>query len=160
MLIRPATAHDHAALWRILEPTIRAGETFALPRDMPRAEAIAYWTAPDREAFLAEDEGRVLGTFFLRANQLGGGAHVANCGYMTRPDATGQGVARAMGERSLQIARERGFRAMQFNFVVSTNEPAVHLWQSLGFAVAARLPGAFLHPRLGYVDVLVMFRAL
>lgn len=160
LLIRPATAQDQAALWQILEPTIRAGETFALPRDMGRAEAIAYWTAPDREVFLAEDSGRALGTFYLRANQLGGGSHVANCGYMTDPAATGQGVARAMGERSLELARERGFKAMQFNFVVSTNERAVRLWQSLGFAIAARLPAAFLHPLLGYVDALVMFRAL
>jgi GNAT superfamily N-acetyltransferase len=147
-------------LWQILEPTIRAGETFALPRDMTREAALAYWTAADRQAYLAEEGGNPLGTFFLRANQLGGGAHVANCGYMTHPSAIGRGVARAMGERSLELARQQGFRAMQFNFVVSTNERAVGLWQSLGFAIAARLPGAFHHPRLGYVDALVMFRVL
>ena len=160
MLIRTVRPQDHDALWRILEPAIRAGETYALPRDMTREDAIAYWTGGDREAFLAEDEGSIVGTYYLRANHLGGGAHVANCGYVTAPEATGRGVARRLCEHSLQTARDRGFKAMQFNFVVSTNERAVRLWQSLGFEAVGRLPTAFLHPREGYVDVLVMHRAL
>jgi L-amino acid N-acyltransferase YncA len=160
MRIRHARPEDHDALWRILEPTIRAGETYALPSDMSEAEAIAYWTGSDRETFVAEEDGRILGTYYLRANQLGGGAHVANCGYMTAIDATGRGVARLMCEHSLEHARNRGFRAMQFNFVVGTNERAIRLWQSLGFETVGRLPLAFLHPRHGYTDALVMFRAL
>ncbi len=102
----------------------------------------------------------ILGTYYLRPNQLGGGAHVANCGYVTAPEATGRGVARRMCEHSLQQARDRGFRAMQFNFVVATNERAIRLWQSLGFETVGRLPLAFLHPRTGYTDALVMFRVL
>ncbi len=160
MLIRPARPDDHGALWSVLEPTIRAGETYALPREMSEAEAIVYWTGPDRESFVAELEGRLLGTYYLRANQQGGGAHVANCGYVTASAATGRGVARRMCEHSLQVARARGFKAMQFNFVVSTNERAIGLWQSLGFQTVGRLPLAFLHPRLGYTDALVMFRVL
>jgi ribosomal protein S18 acetylase RimI-like enzyme len=160
MLIRHARQEDRSAIWRILEPTIRAGETYTLPRDMSEAEALAYWIGADRETFVAEEEGRILGTYNLRANQPGGGAHVANCGYMTAADAGGRGVARAMCEHSLRHARERGFRAMQFNFVVSSNGRAVKLWQGLGFETVGRLPGAFLHPRLGYVDALVMFRSL
>ncbi len=160
MLIRHVQPGDHPAIWRILEPTIRAGETYALPRDMSEAAALAYWIGADRETFVAEDEGRILGTYVLRANQLGGGAHVANCGYMTGADALGRGVARAMCEHSMAHARGRGFRAMQFNFVVSSNERAVRLWQGLGFETVGRLPLAFEHPRLGYVDALVMFRAL
>ena len=160
MLIRHARPEDHPAIWRILEPTIRAGETYALPRDMSEAAALAYWIGADRETFVAEEEGRILGTYVLRANQLGGGAHVANCGYMTGADAVGRGVARAMCEHSLAHARGRGFRAMQFNFVVSSNERAVRLWQGLGFETVGRLPLAFEHPRLGDVDALVMFRAL
>ncbi len=119
-----------------------------------------YWTGPDRETFVAEVEGRLLGTYYLRANQQGGGAHVANCGYVTARDATGRGVARRMCEHSVQHARERGFKAMQFNLVVSTNERAIRLWERLGFETVGRLPGAFLHPRFGYVDALVMFRTL
>jgi ribosomal protein S18 acetylase RimI-like enzyme len=160
MLIRPATKDDAAAIWSIIGPTIRAGETYALPRDMSEAAALAYWMGGDRETFVTEDDGRVVGTYYLRANQAGGGSHVANCGYMTGADATGRGIARAMCEHSLSHARSRGFRAMQFNFVVGTNERAVKLWQSLGFEIAGRLPGAFNHPSRGYVDALVMFRAL
>jgi len=160
VLIRPAQPEDHDALWRILEPVIRAGETYPLPRDMSRAEAIAYWIRPDRKTFVAEEDGRLLGTYYLRANQLGGVAPVANCGYMTASDATGRGVGREMCEHSLQQARDRGFRAMQFNFVVSTNERAIRLWQNMGFETIGRLPLAFKHPRHDYVDALVMFRPL
>jgi ribosomal protein S18 acetylase RimI-like enzyme len=160
MLIRPVTPADADALWAILEPVIGAGETYALPRDMRRVDALAYWTGPDREAFLAEEQGRILGTYYLRANQPGGGGHVANCGYITAPAAEGRGVARAMALDSLDRARAHGFAAMQFNFVVAANERAVRLWESLGFATVGRLPGAFRHPRLGEVDALVMYRTL
>jgi ribosomal protein S18 acetylase RimI-like enzyme len=160
MRIRPATPADADAIWAILEPMLRAGETYALPADMPREEALAYWTGPDRDTFVAEGDGRLLGTYYLRANQAGGGDHVANCGYVTAAEAGGRGVARAMCEDSLERAREAGFRAMQFNFVVASNARAVRLWESLGFATVGRLPGAFRHPRLGEVDALVMFRAL
>jgi ribosomal protein S18 acetylase RimI-like enzyme len=160
LLIRAATAADQTAIWAILEPIIRAGETFALPRDMGEADAIAYWTGPGRDTFVAEADGRVVGTYFLRSNQLGGGDHVANAAYATDPSQRGRGIARRMAEHSLDAARARGFLAMQFNFVVSSNDSAVHLWQSLGFEVVGRLPGAFRHPRLGVVDALVMSRRL
>jgi GNAT superfamily N-acetyltransferase len=160
VLIRPATFDDKAAIWSILEPVIRAGETYALPRDMREADAHAYWMGPDRETFVAEEDGRIAGTYYLRANQAGGGDHVCNCGYVTAAVASGKGVARAMCEHSLAHARSRGFTAMQFNFVVSTNERAVRLWEQLGFATVGRLPGAFRHPSLGEVDALVMYRAL
>jgi ribosomal protein S18 acetylase RimI-like enzyme len=127
---------------------------------MTQTEAIAYWMGPDRETFVAEEDGRLLGTYFLRANQLGGGAHVANCGYVTSTEATGRGIARMMCAHSLERARAKGFRAMQFNFVVSTNERAVRLWQGLGFEIVGTLPCAFDHPKLGCVDAFVMFKAL
>ena len=158
--IRPATAPDDDAIWAILEPVFRAGETYPIPRDIGRADALAYWRTPGHAVFVAEDAGQVIGTYYMRANNRGGGAHVANCGYMTAPAATGRGVARAMCNHSLEQARERGFRAMQFNFVIASNERAVHLWQSCGFAVAGRLPQAFQHPKLGPVDALVMIRML
>jgi ribosomal protein S18 acetylase RimI-like enzyme len=160
MLIRPATDDDANAIWTIMEPIIRAGETYCLPRDMDKDSALAYWLSPEREVFVAEDNGDVLGTYCLQANQKGGGAHVANCGYMTAVFATGRGVAGAMCAHSLDRARERGFRAMQFNFVVSTNERAVRLWQRFGFEIVGRLPGAFLHPSMGFVDAYVMYKEL
>jgi len=160
LLIRPATAPDRDGIWRVLEPMIRAGETYPLPRDMSEGDALAYWFAPEHAVFVADGRGVVLGTYYLRANNRGGGAHVANCGYVVAPDATGQGVARAMCAHSLEEARGRGFHAMQFNFVISSNERAVRLWQSMGFAIVGRLPAVFEHPRLGFVDAFVMFRKL
>ena len=158
--IRPATPEDAAAIWAIIEPVIRAGETLTLDRNRGEGEALAYWFGADKEVFVAEEDGVVLGTYYLRANQTGGGAHVANAGYVTGAAATGRGVARAMGLHSIAHAKARGFRAMQFNFVVSSNVRAVGLWQSLGFDVVGRLPGAFAHPAEGFVDALVMVRAL
>ncbi len=158
--IRPATLADAGAIWSIIEPVIRAGETLTLDRDMSEPDALAYWFGADKESFVAEDDGVILGTYYLRANQTGGGAHVANAGYVTGAAATGRGVARAMGRHSIDHAKARGFRAMQFNFVVSSNVRAAGLWQSLGFEVVGRLPGAFDHPAEGYVDALVMFRSL
>ena len=160
MEIRLAQFSDHEAIWSIIEPVIRGGETYALPRDMDRGDALAYWTAPDRETFVAEIDGTVVGTYFIHPNQLGGGAHVANCGYVTSQRARGRGVARAMAEHSLSHARARGYRAMQFNFVISTNRRAIRLWESLGFETLCHLPGAFRHPIEGFVDALVMFRRL
>lgn len=160
MLIRPASNDDRSAIWRIIGPTIRAGETYTLDRDLSENDALDYWMAPDRETFVAEENGLILGTYSIRANRAGGGQHVCNCGYMTDAAASGRGVARQMHEHSLAHARARGFRAMQFNFVVSSNGRAVRLWQSLGFEIVGRLPEAFLHPSLGYVDAFVMFRKL
>jgi len=160
MVIRAATASDSEAIWKILEPVIRVGDTYTLPQDMSREEALAYWNAPGHEVFVAEENQEIVGTYYLRANQKGGGAHVANCGYMTAPSASGRGVARAMCQHSLERAKGRGFRAMQFNFVVASNERAVRLWLGMGFEIVGRLPLAFLHPRLGAVDALVMYRHL
>jgi len=158
--IRSATLDDADAIWRILEPVLRAGETYTLPRDFDRAETLTYWFAGGNQVFVAEEDGNVLGTDYLRANQRGGGSHVCNCGYMTADHATGRGIARTMCLHSKEQARQSGFRAMQFNFVVSTNERAVKLWQSLGFEVVGRLPLAFQHPTKGFVDAFVMFAPL
>ena len=160
MAIRVANSADYDAIWAILEPMIRAGETYTLPREMSREDAMEYWFSPEKETFVWEENGMVLGTYFLKANQRGGGAHVVNCGYVTLAAAQGRGIARAMCLHSLGRAKERGFRAMQFNFVVSTNERAVKLWMSLGFETVGRLPGAFEHPEKGFVDALVMYRRL
>ncbi|MBK5932762.1 GNAT family N-acetyltransferase [Rhodovulum imhoffii] len=158
MRIRPATQADDDAIWEILRPVFRAGETYCLPRDISRADALAYWSG-GHEAFVAVT-GEVLGTYFLCANQKGGGAHVCNCGFATAPAAQGQGVARAMLDHALDTARARGYRAMQFNFVVSSNTRALELWERAGFRSVGRLPGAFDHPRFGFVDALILFKTL
>jgi ribosomal protein S18 acetylase RimI-like enzyme len=158
--IRPASDADRAAIWRVIEPTFRAGETYPIPRDISEADGLAYWFTPGHEVFVAEDKSEILGTYYLRPNNCGGGAHVANCGYIVAPDAMQRGVARAMCTHSLDRARERGFRAMQFNFVISTNSRAVMLWQRCGFEICGVLPGAFDHPAHGMVDALVMYQRL
>lgn len=160
MHIRPATQEDAYAIGAIIGPIIQAGETYSLARDMTETECLAYWMGPDKETFVVEVDGRILGTYYMRANQAGGGAHVANCGYMTSPDASGRGLARLMCEHSLVHARTRYYRAIQFNFVVSTNERAVRLWETLGFNIVGRLPKAFEHPTEGFVDALVMYQWL
>jgi ribosomal protein S18 acetylase RimI-like enzyme len=160
MRIRPALETDKPAIWRVIEPVFRAGETYPLPRDVSEADGLAYWFTPGHDVFVAEGGPEILGSYYLRANTRGGGAHVANCGYITAPAARQRGVARSMCEHSLARARERGFRAMQFNFVISSNAQAVRLWQACGFAIVGTLPRAFAHPTLGYVDALVMYQEL
>lgn len=160
LTIRRAEPRDANAIWKILEPLARAGEVFTLPRDLDREDGLRYWLSEEHEVFVAEEEGIVLGSYYLRANQRGGGSHVANAGYMTAKTATRRGIARKMCEHSLDQAHGRSFRAMQFNFVISTNQHAVRLWQSCGFEIVGRLPKAFLHPSAGYVDALVMYREL
>ena len=160
LTVRAARPDDADAIWTILEPMIRAGDTYTLPREMSREAALAFWFASGHEVFVAEEDGGLVGTYFLRANQAGGGSHVANCGYVTAAHAAGKGVARAMCAHSLEHAKSRGFRAMQFNFVVSSNERAVRLWKSFGFEIIGRLPEAFRHPSGNYADAYVMYRLL
>ncbi|MDH3660208.1 MAG: GNAT family N-acetyltransferase [Alphaproteobacteria bacterium] len=160
LTIRAAAPEDADAVWRIIEPVIRAGETYALPGDMSKEAAIAYWFAPARRVFIARAGDELLGTYFLCANQKGGGDHVANAGYVTAEAARGRGIARAMCMDSIERASKLGFLAMQFNFVIATNEGAIRLWQSLGFETVGRLPKAFRHPGAGLIDVLVMYRLL
>jgi ribosomal protein S18 acetylase RimI-like enzyme len=157
---KPGDTGDEDGIWRVMEPVIRAGETYDFPRTLEREHALRAWMAPSNQCFVAKDEGRVLGTYVMHPNRDGGGSHVANCGYMTASDAVGKGVARAMCAHSLEHARAQGFRAMQFNFVISSNERAVRLWRAMGFETVGRVPEAFLHPVLGYVDALVMYRRL
>jgi L-amino acid N-acyltransferase YncA len=160
MDIRKATPSDAPAIAGIILPIIREAATYTLDPDMSETVALAYWMGSDKETFVAEEDGVVLGTYYMRPNQAGGGRHVCNCGYMTHRASSGRGIARRMCEHSLEYARSRGYRAMQFNFVVSTNDRAVRLWQTLGFKIVGRLPAAFRHPVQGYVDAFVMYQVL
>ena len=160
LLLRPATDPDRDSVWKIFHAVVAPGDTYALKPDLSREEAMEYWFCPGNHVWVAEHAGVVVGTYLLRANQSGPGAHVANAGFMVAPSARGHGVGRALGEHCLAEASRLGFRAMQFNFVVSTNESAVRLWHQLGFAIVGTLPGAFQHPEHGLVDAYVMYRSL
>ncbi|MBP0483165.1 GNAT family N-acetyltransferase [Sagittula sp. M10.9X] len=144
----------------MLEPVFRSGETYAIDRDISGEDALAYWFGPERTVFVYEDGGRILGTYYIVRNQKGGGSHVCNCGYVTAEAARGKGTARAMLAHSLETAARLGFRAMQYNCVVSTNTRAVGIWQRAGFETVGRLPGAFRMPSGEEVDALVMYRRL
>jgi L-amino acid N-acyltransferase YncA len=160
MKIRAAAQADRGAIWKIFHEVVAAGDTYAIDPEMSREDALAYWFSADTRTYVADSTVGVVGTYILRPNQSGGGSHVANAAFMVALEARGQGIGCAMGEHCLSEARRLGFRAMQFNFVVSTNESAVRLWQQLGFEIVGTLPGAFCHPESGYVDVYVMYCSL
>jgi L-amino acid N-acyltransferase YncA len=168
--IRAATEADRDVIWKIFHEVVAAGDTYAIDPEISRDDALTYWFATgthtyvarqDRPAFAGLRRGKhLVGTYILKPNQAGAGSHVANAAFMVAPEAQGQGIGRAMAKHCLNEAHRLGFRAMQFNFVVSTNESAIHLWKELGFEIVGVLPKAFQHPRKGFVDVFIMYRSL
>lgn len=161
LIIRAFEAPDWPATWAVLEPVFRTGDTYSFPADISEQSAFEAWVERPAATFVAVDDGdRIAGTYYLKANQPGQGAHVCNCGYVVAAAARGRGLASAMCEHSQREARRLGFRAMQYNLVVATNAGAVRLWEKHGFQIVGTLPGAFLHPRHGYVDAHVMYKTL
>lgn len=142
----------------MLGPVFRAGDTYAIDPSISREDAMAYWTA--HHAYVAEENGAPLGTFYIRPNQQGGGAHVCNCGYITAEKAQGKGVARAMLTFSLTEAKRLGFEAMQYNFVLATNTRAIDTWARAGFEQIGRIPRAFKLPGGIETDALILHRFL
>jgi len=160
--IRPFDESDWNAVWQIVEPVFRAGETYPYSPDTTQDEAFQIWIATPQATYVAEDDksGALLGTYYIKPNQPAQGSHVCNCGYIVSQTARGQGVASQMCEHSQQEAVRLGFRAMQFNLVVATNQGAVRLWQKMGFEVVGTLTAAFKHPVLSYVDAHIMYNIL
>lgn len=158
--IRKAVAEDKAPVWEIIKSVIASGDTYIFYPDTPREKMLAYWFAADKHTFVALWESKIVGTFFLKDNQPDLGSHVANAGYMVAPAAKGKRVGRTMAEFSLAEARRLGYQAMQFNFVVKSNEVAVRLWLSLGFEIIGEIPEAFQHAQNGLTDALIMYRKL
>ena len=159
--IRIYKENDWPAVWGIIKPVFRAGETYAFPRDISEEEARNAWVSLPKATYVAENqEGAILGTYYIKPNQPGLGDHICNCGYIVAESARGQGIASKMCEQSQREAIVQGFQAMQFNLVVSTNEGAVRLWKSLGFDVIGTIPKAFRHPQHGYVDAFIMYKHL
>jgi L-amino acid N-acyltransferase YncA len=159
--IRPYEVADWPAVWALLEPVFRAGETFPHDPAITEAEAQVAWVEQSQAVMVAVDAaGALVGTYYLRPNSLALGAHVANAGYVVADHCRRQGIGSRLCKHSLQAARRLGFRLMQFNLVVSTNTAGIRCWQRNGFQVVGTLPGAFRHRQRGYVDALVMVQAL
>ncbi|MFN0140199.1 MAG: N-acetyltransferase family protein [Pyrinomonadaceae bacterium] len=158
--IRNAEDRDRQAVWQIIKAVIAGGDTYVYPPDSSREEMVDYWFSPEKHTYVAELGGRIVATFWLKANQPGLGSHVANAAYMVAPGAQGKGIGRQIAEWSLDEARRLGFTAMQFNFVVKSNANAVALWQAIGFQVIGEIPDAMMHSRNGLTNALIMYRKL
>lgn len=158
--IRKAEEADKPEIWQIIKAVITAGDSYTISPDSTEDEVMPMWFGSDKNTYVAVSDSRIVGTFFIKANQTGLGAHVANAGYMVSPEARGEGIGRYMCEWSLDEARRLGFKAMQFNFVVKSNERAVKLWQKLGFEIIGEIPEAFDHAKLGLTNAYIMYRKL
>ena len=159
-MIRAMTRADFSAFWPTFQSIIQAQETYAFDPDMNESTAYSLWCEAPLKAFVFEEQGQVLASYYLKANAMGPSSHICNCGYMVSPLAAGKGIARQLCEHSQLIAKELGFKAMQFNSVVSTNTVAVSLWQKLGYEIIGTIPKAYNHPKLGYVDSFIMYKWL
>jgi L-amino acid N-acyltransferase YncA len=176
--IRLAQPADTPAIWEIFQAIIQAGDTYVYSPDTPREALADLWLAPTMHTYVAEDgaqskddaqseddtrtenEGPILGTYILKPNYPGRGSHIANASYMVHQAAQGLGVGTTMANHSLIEARRLGFKAIQFNLVVSTNSVAIHLWKKSGFHIIGTIPKAFKHQQLGYIDAYIMYRSL
>ncbi len=160
MKIRKSIEADFEAIWPIFYEIVSKGETYGYPRDTSKSEALKIWLYAPKETYVIEEDNQVLGTYYIKTNQLGPGRHVCNCGYMVSSKAQGRGMATSMCKHSQKIAVNLGYKAMQFNFVASTNEVAINLWKKLGFDVVGCLPKAFNHPKNGFINAFVMYKWL
>jgi ribosomal protein S18 acetylase RimI-like enzyme len=160
LIFRKATQQDSPAIWDIIEPIIQEGNTYVFDPDSSKEKMLDYWFAGDKQTYLAEIDGKIVGTFYLKANQPDRGSHVVNAGYMVHPQFSGRGIGKAMAEFSLVEAKRLGFSAMQFNYVLKTNTVAINLWQKMGFEIVGEVPDAFLNRKMGLINVFLMYRKL
>jgi ribosomal protein S18 acetylase RimI-like enzyme len=159
-IIREATINDRAAIWEIFEKVIQTGDTFVFDPQTPKEDLEKLWFAPGMNTYVAEENRKITGSYFIKPNQVGLGSHIANCGYMVHPDARGKGIGRELCDHSIFMAHKLGYKGIQFNIVVSTNITAVKLWEQSGFKIIGAIPGGFHHRELGYVDAYIMFREI
>jgi L-amino acid N-acyltransferase YncA len=159
--IRKFEEKDWANVWPIIETVFRKGETYPHQMETTEEEARHAWIDIPTATYVAlSDKEEVIGTYYVKPNQPGLGSHVCNCGYMVAENAYGKGIGSAMCRHSQREAKKLGFKSMQFNLVVSTNERSLRLWEKHGFETVGVLPRAFNHKQKGYVDALVMYKQL
>jgi ribosomal protein S18 acetylase RimI-like enzyme len=158
--IRKATQTDHDKIWEIIKKVIATGDTYVFDPNSSKEKMLAYWFGPDKHTYVAILDNQIVGTFVIKDNQPDLGSHIANGAYMTSPLASGQGIGKSMGEFSLHEAKRLGYKAMQFNIVVKSNDRAVRLWQKLGFNIIGEIPEAFNHRKNGLTNAYIMYRKL
>lgn len=158
--IRKANEPDKTEVWEIIKEVISTGESYIFYPNTPREKMLEYWFAADKETYVAVSENEIVGTFFIKANQPDLGSHICNAGYMVSSKTKGKGIGRKMVEFSLTEGKNLGYQAMQFNFVVKSNEIAVKLWLALGFEIIGEIPEAFQHKENGLTNALIMYRKL
>lgn len=159
-MIRLATPNDYDAIWTIFQAVIQTEDTHVFPKDTPKESLEQHWFAPYMHTYVLEQAGDIVGTYIVKANQMGLGDHIANAGYMVHPQQQGNGFGKMLCEHSLHTAKTLGFLAMQFNIVVSKNKGAVGLWKKYGFEIIGTTPNGFRHAQLGLVDTYIMYRSL
>lgn len=160
MIIRKYTDNDIDQIWEIFSKVIKNGDSFVFDPNTPREDLKKHWIADYMETFVLEENNIILGSYFIKPNQVDLGSHIANCGYMTNPEERGKGIGGKLCEHSIKIAKERNYEGMQFNIVVSTNNVAVELWKKYGFEIIGITPRGFKHSKLGFVDTYIMFKDL
>jgi len=160
MQIRQAISEDYDQVWDIFYTVIQTGDTYVFHPNTLKEELQKHWFASYMDTYVYEVNGRVMGTYILKPNQIDAGNHIANASYMVHPKAQGKGIGKALCNHSIQKAKENGYLALQFNLVVSTNTPAVKLWQSFGFKIIGTIPNGFKHKTLGLVDAYIMYLEL
>lgn len=158
--IRKAVETDKDAVWEIIRAVLSTGDTYTFAPDTGKQEMLDFWFSPEKWTYVALSDGKIVGTFFLKANQPGLGSHVGNAGYMVAPEAMGKRVGKTMAEYSIEESRRLGFKSIQFNFVVKSNEVAVKLWQDVGFEIIGEIPEAFQHKENGLTNAYIMYRKL
>ena len=158
--IRKATLKDSNEIWNIIKEVIATGDTYVFNPNSSKEKMLEYWFAKNKHTYVALFNKEIAGTFIITNNQPDLGSHVANASYMTAPDATGKGIGKAMGIFSLEEAKKIGYKAMQFNIVVKSNERAVQLWKKLGFEIIGEIPEAFNHKEKGLTNAYIMYKKL
>ncbi|QPB82893.1 GNAT family N-acetyltransferase [Pseudoalteromonas rubra] len=159
-MIRIMTQNDFQHFWPTFKEVIEQQETYAFDPDMSQQQAYALWCQKVDIAYVMVEGYEILGSYYLKANAMGPSNHICNCGYMVAPQARGKGIARTLCEHSQSEAIKLGYRAMQFNSVVASNQVAVQLWQRLGYQIIGTIPKAYRHPSLGFVDSHIMYKWL
>ena len=158
--ITTATPADFDEIWKIFQPILQAGGTYVYSPDTSKDEAFSIWFDESYDTYIAKLDDEIVGAYVIRPGHRDLGSHIANAAYIVADKHRGKGFGRNLGEHSIEQARRLGYKALQFNYVVSSNKVAIELWRKLGFSIVGTIPAAYNHPELGYIDIHIMHRKI